>query len=215
MFSITLKRSVATLGVVAGLLAAAGPASAQALPGVVGLSEQGWGTTHLYMKAPTNAGTQVGSEGVKAPTKAGPQPEANGYTHMEEVSFTYIRGDAQDTQTSRTSSVENCTRMANADYCAVSKEPASKYVPVPAGCAGLDHWINQGVPERLSSTNEPPSAVGTGDRGVGVVDDATGLEGAHVLPPFGDRAPACTSTGPRVDAATRGVLPAAGVALSR
>jgi hypothetical protein len=37
MFSINLKRSAATLGVVAGVLAAAGPASAQALPGVVGV----------------------------------------------------------------------------------------------------------------------------------------------------------------------------------
>jgi hypothetical protein len=175
MFSITLKRSVATLAIVAGLLAAAGPASAQSLPGMVGFttpddslqlmthaSEQGWGNTHLYMKAPTNAGTQVASEGVTAPTKAGPQPEVNGYTHMEEVSFTDIRGDAQDTQTSRASSLESstclieydgttfdvqaATRMANADYCAASKEPASKYVPQPAGCAGLDHWINQGCP---------------------------------------------------------------------
>ena len=33
MFSITLKRSAATLGVVAGLLAAAAPASAQILDG--------------------------------------------------------------------------------------------------------------------------------------------------------------------------------------
>ena len=45
----TLKRSAATLGVVAGLLAAAGPAGAQVLPGTIGLT-----------------GTQVGSEGVKA-----------------------------------------------------------------------------------------------------------------------------------------------------
>jgi hypothetical protein len=36
MFSI--KRSAATLGVVAGLLAAAGPASAQVLPGTIGLT---------------------------------------------------------------------------------------------------------------------------------------------------------------------------------
>ncbi len=73
MFSTTIKRSVATLGVVAGLLVAAGPASAQVLPGMVGV------------KAPTKAGTQVGHEGhnavliqkhdhqsalVKAPSKA-------------------------------------------------------------------------------------------------------------------------------------------------
>jgi hypothetical protein len=38
MFSINLKRSVMTLAVVAGLLAAAGPASAQVLPGMVGFT---------------------------------------------------------------------------------------------------------------------------------------------------------------------------------
>jgi hypothetical protein len=53
MFSSTLKRSVATLGVMTGLLAAAGPASAQFLP------------TGTGVKAPANARTQVGSEGVK------------------------------------------------------------------------------------------------------------------------------------------------------
>jgi hypothetical protein len=37
MFSTTIKRSVATLGVVAGLLAAAGPASAQIGPGTMGV----------------------------------------------------------------------------------------------------------------------------------------------------------------------------------
>ena len=37
MFSTNLKRSVATLGVVAGLLAAAGPASAQVMPGTMGV----------------------------------------------------------------------------------------------------------------------------------------------------------------------------------
>jgi hypothetical protein len=73
MFSTTIKRSVATLGVVAGLLVAAGPASAQVMPGMIGV------------KAPTMAGTQVGHEGhsavliqkhdhqnalVKAPSKA-------------------------------------------------------------------------------------------------------------------------------------------------
>jgi hypothetical protein len=51
MFSITLKRAAATLGVVAGLLAAAAPASAQSLPGMIGLK----------------AGS---SEGVKAPVPA-------------------------------------------------------------------------------------------------------------------------------------------------
>ena len=85
MFSTTIKRSVATLGVVAGLLAAAVPASAIE----IGTTE----TLDMNVKAPTNApapidsgpgddniwnngdgndvaaakGTQVGSEGVKAP----------------------------------------------------------------------------------------------------------------------------------------------------
>ena len=54
MFRTTIKRSVATLGVVAGLLVAAGPASAQVLPGTIGV------------KAPTKAGTQVGHEGHSA-----------------------------------------------------------------------------------------------------------------------------------------------------
>ena len=49
MFSTTIKRSVATLGVVAGLLAAAVPASAQIGPGTMGV------------KAPSNdAGRQPG-----------------------------------------------------------------------------------------------------------------------------------------------------------
>ena len=61
MFSTTLKRSVATLGVVAGLLAAAVPASA-GTPGSVPGTEM---TQAIAGKAPTNAGTQVGSEGVK------------------------------------------------------------------------------------------------------------------------------------------------------
>jgi hypothetical protein len=37
MFSTTIKRSVATLGVVAGLLVIAGPASAQVMPGMIGV----------------------------------------------------------------------------------------------------------------------------------------------------------------------------------
>ena len=63
MFSITLKRSAATLGVVAGLLVAAALASATP----VGV-QPGQENDALTVKAPTNAGTQVGSEGVKAPT---------------------------------------------------------------------------------------------------------------------------------------------------
>ena len=72
MLSNNLKRSVATLGVVAGLLAAAGPASALG----VGVGENGsqgavkaptfmhGDFSSVVVKAPTNAGTQVGSEGV-------------------------------------------------------------------------------------------------------------------------------------------------------
>ena len=85
MFSITLKRSAATLVVVAGLLAAAGPASAQILDGPV-LAKAGPQAPkpsvvvidlddpffRLASKGeviglePNALGTQVGSEGVKA-----------------------------------------------------------------------------------------------------------------------------------------------------
>ncbi len=64
MFNITLKRSLATMAVVAGLLVAAGPASA------AGVSTGHERTSAVNGK--TNAGTQVGSEGVKAPSKAEP-----------------------------------------------------------------------------------------------------------------------------------------------
>jgi hypothetical protein len=84
MFSCTLKRSAATLGVVAGLLAAAGPASAQILDGPV-LAKAGPQPEAGGYKAPKPSvvidlndpffrlaghdtlyarGTQVGSEGV-------------------------------------------------------------------------------------------------------------------------------------------------------
>jgi hypothetical protein len=100
MFSSTLKRSVATLGVMTGLLAAAGPASAQFLPTGTGVkapanamsadisgkemadavkapasptSEVFTSVSNVapldlmnnWVKARTDAGTQVGSEGVK------------------------------------------------------------------------------------------------------------------------------------------------------
>ncbi len=96
MFSITLKRSAATLGVVvAGLLAATGPASAQLPKAPAGATwvwheaarnslahvEVGMGMSEDFLKAPqlgaandvsqlslTQQGTQIGSEGVKAPT---------------------------------------------------------------------------------------------------------------------------------------------------
>ena len=80
MFSTTLKQSVATLGVVAGLLAAAGPASAQILDGPV-LAKAGpqapkptvvvIDLDDPFFRLASNdtlyaRGTQVGSEGVKA-----------------------------------------------------------------------------------------------------------------------------------------------------
>ena len=88
MFSVTLKRSAATLGVVAGLLAAAAPASAQILDGPLmwdtPRANNTWGPI-VYVGTSGGAltlarnlndveaidlnalGTQVGSEGVKAP----------------------------------------------------------------------------------------------------------------------------------------------------
>ena len=99
MLSSTLKRSVATLGVVAGLLAAAGPASAGAHVGTAtqpndaltavkaptkvepagktiaedSFTESAWPQTvveGLAARAAEAEGTQVGSEGVQARTKA-------------------------------------------------------------------------------------------------------------------------------------------------
>ena len=85
MLSSNLKRSVAALGVVAGLLAAAVPASAQAFAGVVGVTNRdSAGHSVLSIGEPEAAGfvngcapgwsapvRQVGSEGVKAPIPAG------------------------------------------------------------------------------------------------------------------------------------------------
>jgi hypothetical protein len=67
MFSITLKRSAATLGVVAGLLAAAAPASAQILEGPLMWDTPRANTTWgpIIEAIGLNAlGTQVGSEGL-------------------------------------------------------------------------------------------------------------------------------------------------------
>ena len=70
MFSTTIKRSVATLGVVAGLLAAAVPASAQIAPGTMG---------------------------VKAPTRADDQVKVSGYTYNpKEIGIDNLRGEAID-----------------------------------------------------------------------------------------------------------------------
>jgi hypothetical protein len=62
MLSITLKRSAATLGVVAGLLAGAGPASAQ----LNDLTQTPQAAGVGNVKAPSKAGTQVGHEGHNA-----------------------------------------------------------------------------------------------------------------------------------------------------
>ena len=96
MFSSTLKQSVATLGVVAGLLAAAGPASAQILDGPI-LAKAGpqpeagdYLATDPSSEADnhrdggrhrqgTTRGTQVGNEGVKDDVP------------LETVSFTIMR----------------------------------------------------------------------------------------------------------------------------
>jgi hypothetical protein len=68
LFSTNIKRSAATLGVVAGLLAAAGPASAG---GVSTGDERTSAVKGISSKVePVELrGTQVGSEGVKAPAK--------------------------------------------------------------------------------------------------------------------------------------------------
>jgi len=68
MNSNTLKRTAATLGVVAGLLAAAGPASAQILDGPLMAKagpqhEAGGFKGELIGLEPNALGTQVGSEG--------------------------------------------------------------------------------------------------------------------------------------------------------
>ena len=55
MFSTTLKQSVATLGVVAGLLAAAGPASA----GTMGVNTGHEGTSARFLKAPASPTSEV------------------------------------------------------------------------------------------------------------------------------------------------------------
>ena len=75
MLSTKFKRSVATLGVVAGVLAAAGPASAQIGPGTMGVI------------APDNDPNQLSTNQL--------------------IEATFVRGDAQDTQASRTGSANN------------------------------------------------------------------------------------------------------------
>lgn len=72
MFSISFKRSAATLGVVAGLLAAAAPANA------VGLREDGSQGAAKAPTTPTANGFIIdfAHTGVKAPTNAGPRNAA-------------------------------------------------------------------------------------------------------------------------------------------
>ena len=148
MFDSTIRRSVATLGVVAGLLTAAVPASAAGVP--------------LEASRADALGTQVGSEGVKAPASAGEQMKGNikavvvligandyGFTegndqpirdgdgqdtqarvggkmHLEDVSLG-IKGDAQDTQASlgRENTIECLVRAEVSDERrAQSRKPA-------------------------------------------------------------------------------------------
>ena len=121
MFGNNLKRSVATLGVVAGLLAAAGPASAMpagTAPPLhndalqAGQSEnQGMFNDNVPLEQvpfnkgaaserpqgviwdlleQANAGTQVGSEGVKAPAKTWTDGDNNSLGHSN------LRGEAID-----------------------------------------------------------------------------------------------------------------------
>ena len=85
MFSTTIKQSVATLGVVAGLLAGAGPASAQILDGPIlakaGPQPEAGGylatdpssEVDNQIRLSIDGGTQVGSEGVRddAPLETG------------------------------------------------------------------------------------------------------------------------------------------------
>jgi hypothetical protein len=80
MFSITLKRSAATLGVLAGLLAAAAPASAQILDGPV------------LAKGPTKgiSGKEM-TDAVKAP----PSPMSEVFTSVSNVA---LQGDAAHAQ---------------------------------------------------------------------------------------------------------------------
>jgi hypothetical protein len=121
MFSTTIKRSVATVGVVAGLLVAAGPASAQVMPGTIGVkapTEVGTQVGHEGHNAvliqkhdhqdalvkgaafrgevtglePSALGTQVGSEGVKAP-----KPPASSEEPTEPISFNYLKAAGTET----------------------------------------------------------------------------------------------------------------------
>ena len=86
MFSITLKRSAATLGVVAGLLAAAAPASAQVMPGVIGVTNRD-SAGHTILITAGTADDNMLLTGSKAPAT----PTANGFG----LSFEHIDMNAR------------------------------------------------------------------------------------------------------------------------
>lgn len=114
MFDSTIRRSVATLGVVAGLLAAAAPASAADVPSdniksvvvLIGANDYGW----------TEGNNQPGD-----PTDG----RIAGKMHLEDISLG-IKGDAQATQASlgRENSIECLVRAKASDARPQSSNPA-------------------------------------------------------------------------------------------
>jgi hypothetical protein len=113
MFSITRRRSEAALGVVAGLLAATAPASAQILDGplkwdtpragnawgpIVYVGTGGGGLTLARNLDDVEAidlnafGTQVGSDGVKAP-----KPPVSSDRPTESISFNHLTAAGTET----------------------------------------------------------------------------------------------------------------------
>ena len=78
MFSITLKRSAATLGVVAGLLAAAGPAGAQ-----VGIGTMGLTTPHSGSNAPRANSSEIAVESLT---------QARNLNDVEAIDFNALGG---------------------------------------------------------------------------------------------------------------------------
>jgi hypothetical protein len=116
MFDSTIRRSVATLGVVAGILTAAVPASAAGVPlegpnvALTGLKAGQSSVLNETVTVRADAlGTQVGSEGVKAPANADEQMKdnvkavvvligANDYGFTEGNGQPTRGGDGQDTE---------------------------------------------------------------------------------------------------------------------
>jgi hypothetical protein len=93
MFSITLKRSAATLGVVAGLLAAAAPASAQILDGPV-LAKAGLQPVEIGI-APLHDKERGEVLGVEPLAKAPASPTSEVFTSVSNVA---LQGDAAHAQ---------------------------------------------------------------------------------------------------------------------